>query len=416
MSVPSPAAPPADDAASNAAARSRGPLTGVRVIELATVLMAPYAGQLLGDLGADVIKVEAPSGDSNRFMNDGPHPQLSGIAMNLHRNKKSIVLDLKRAEALDALVELIAAADVLVTNFRPVALDQFGIQYKTFATRSPRLVYCEAHGFRTDSPEANEPAFDDTIQSLTGTPALSEEMGLDSRFPPFLLADKVAATAIVSGVLAALYERERSGRGQRVEVPMFDTVLAFNLTEHLARAAVPGGRAGYARILTLNRGPHQTSDGWLALMPYTNRHWRALYEAAGYAELLDQPWHKDMPTRLTQADTVYAELKSIIRRQPTAYWLEICAAKDVPVAQVPRMQEIVDDPALHRGVLRIVQHPVAGEYRHIVSPVVFSRTPVPPEPGPAPLLGQDTMQVLADLGYSPEQAADAARTSEGGSR
>jgi crotonobetainyl-CoA:carnitine CoA-transferase CaiB-like acyl-CoA transferase len=410
MSAPNPAADAGRQAGGDAVSPSRGPLTGVRVIELATVLMAPYAGQMLGDLGADVIKVEPPSGDSNRFMNDGPHPQLSGIAMNLHRNKKSIVLDLKRQPARDALVKLIAGADVLVTNFRPSALDQFGLQYEAFAARSPRLVYCEAHGFRTDSPDANGPAFDDTIQALTGTPALSEEMGLDSRFPPFLLADKVAATAIVSGVLAALYERERSGLGQRVEVPMFDTVLAFNLTEHLARAAVPGGRVGYSRILTLNRGPHQTSDGWLALMPYTNRHWRALYEAAGYAHLLEQPWHKDMPTRLAQADVVYAELKSIIREKPTAYWLEICAVTDVPVARVPRLQEIVDDAALHRGVLRTVKHPIAGNYRHIASPVIFSRTPAGDDFSPAPLLGQDTTQVLQELGYSRERAADAART------
>lgn len=396
-------------ASDDAADRPRGPLDGVRVIELATVLMAPYAGQMLGDLGAEVIKVEPPSGDSNRYMNDGPHPQLSGIAMNLHRNKKSIVLDLKRQPARDALVDLILAADVLVTNFRPSALAGFGLQYDAFASRAPRLIYCEAHGFRTDSPDANDPAFDDTIQSLTGIPALAEDMGLDSRFPPLLLADKVAATAIVSGVLAALYERERSGAGQRVEVPMFDTVLAFNLTEHLARAAIPGGQAGYSRILTLNRGPHQTSDGWLALMPYTNRHWRALYEAAGYAGLLDQPWHKDMATRLTQADVVYAELKAIISEKPTSYWLEVCAATDVPVAIVPHMQEIVERPDLHRGVLRIVKHPVAGEYRHIASPVVFSRTPVSDEPGPAPLLGQDTMRVLEDLGYPGPQAADAAQ-------
>jgi crotonobetainyl-CoA:carnitine CoA-transferase CaiB-like acyl-CoA transferase len=383
------------------------------VIELATVLMGPYAAQLLGDLGAEVIKVEPPAGDSNRYMNDGPHPQLSGIALNLHRNKKSIVLDLKRQLARDALKDLIVAADVLVTNFRPAALDGFGLQYDAFAVRAPRLVYCEAHGFRTDSPDANEPAFDDTIQSLTGIPALTEEMGLDSRFPPLLLADKVAATAIVSGVLAALYERERSGRGQRVEIPMFDTVLAFNLTEHLARAAVPGGRAGYSRILTLNRGPHQTSDGWLALMPYTNRHWRALYEATGHAELLEAPWHQDMATRLGQADTVYAELKAIIREKPTSYWLEVCASTDVPVALVPHLQEIVERPELHRGTLRVLKHPVAGEYRHIASPVVFSRTPVRDEPDPAPLLGQDTLPVLEDLGYSHADATDAARIGTG---
>lgn len=391
---------------SSPATRS-GPLAGIRVIELATVVMGPYAGQQFGDLGADVVKVEPPEGDSSRYINPGPHPDLSGTALNLHRNKRSVVLNLKRPAAREALLKLIDTADVLVTNYRPSALRRFGLRYEDLEARAPRLVYCEAHGFRSDGPEADDPAFDDTIQSLTGTATMLEDLGIEKRFLPFVIADKVTATAIVSGVLAGLYEREKSGRGQRIEVPMFNTLLAFNLTEHLARAAVPGGEVGHIRIQTLNRGPYQTSDGWLTVLPYTNRHWSNLYEAAGYANLLDQPWHKDMPTRMHQADKVYAELKTIVGERSTEYWLDTCAAQGIPVAQVAHLRDIVQDPALHRGVLRTLEHPVAGPYRHINSPFIFSRTPVAADPSPAPLLGEQTCEVLSEAGLSAEQVTDA---------
>jgi crotonobetainyl-CoA:carnitine CoA-transferase CaiB-like acyl-CoA transferase len=384
----------------------RGPLTGVRVVEIASVLMAPYATQILGDFGADVVKVEPAGGDTNRYMGKGPHPQLSGIALNLHRNKRSIVLDLKREAGQRVARRLLDDADVLVTNLMPASLAGFGLDYASLAESHPRLVYCESHGFRSDSPEADEPALDDTIQAHAGIPPMLEDIGLEVRFLPALLADKVSALVIVHSVLAALYERERSGLGQRVEVPMFDSTLAFTLVEHLAQAAIPGKPAGYPRALSANRGPHETSDGWLALMPYTNRQWRALYEAAGCGHLLDAPWHESMATRLVMADEAYGELKGILRQRTTAEWLEICRKADVPVAPVPRIAEIVEDPALHRGVLREVEHPALGTYRHIESPTIFSRTPSRDDPDPAPLIGEQTDEILRGLGLSDDEIAE----------
>jgi crotonobetainyl-CoA:carnitine CoA-transferase CaiB-like acyl-CoA transferase len=385
---------------------ANGPLSGVRVVELASVLMAPYTTQILGDLGAEIIKVEPPTGDTNRYMGNGPHPELSGIAMNLHRNKRSVVLDLKQPAAQEALRRLVGRADVLVTNLRPVALDEFGLDYESLSATNPGLVYCEAHGFRSDTSEADEPAFDDTIQALCGIPALVGDMGLETRFLPVLIADKVTGLTILYAVLAALYERERSGVGQRVEVPMFDSILSFTLAEHLAQAVLPGQPPGYSRALSLNRGPHQTSDGWLALMPYTNRQWRTLYEAVGCAHLLDEPWHKDMATRLVEADKAYGELKEIIRQRSTAEWLEICRVGDIPVAPVPRLAEIVEDPALHRGVLREAVHPAVGTYRQIAPPAIFSRTPSRELAENAPLLGEHTHEVLAELGLSDSEIAE----------
>jgi crotonobetainyl-CoA:carnitine CoA-transferase CaiB-like acyl-CoA transferase len=379
------------------------PLSGIRVVELATVMMAPYASQILGDLGADIVKVEPPTGDTSRYMADGPHPQLSGISLNMHRNKRSIVLDLKRPEPLAALRRLIEQADVVVTNLMPAALEEFGIAYHHFESSHPRLIYCEAHGFRTDSPEADEPALDDTISSLTGIPGLFADQGLETRFPPMLVSDKVAGLTIVYGVTTALFERERSGKGQRIEVPMFDTILAFTLAEHLARAAVPGQKPGYDRLLTLNRGPHETSDGWLAVMPYTNRQWQALYSATGNEELLENPWHADMQTRLVRAEEAYGELKTIIRQRTTDEWIQLCRRESIPVARVNRLHEIVDDPSLHRGVLRETEHPHGGRYRQIAPPVRFSRTPLAEIAGHAPLLDENGAEILAEAGFSPEE-------------
>jgi formyl-CoA transferase len=188
---------------------------------------------------------------------------------------------------------------------------------------------------------------------------------------------------------------------------MFDTILSFTLTEHLARAAIPGETAGYSRLLTLNRGPHKTRDGWIAMMPYTDRNWRALYEATGHEDLLDAPWHEGgMRTRLVEADTVYGELKAIIAERTTDEWLAICRAHDVPCEIVPRIAEIVDDPKLHRGVLREAEHPAVGTYRQISPALIFSRTPLAEIADPAPLLGADTAEVLVWLGYDDAAIAE----------
>jgi crotonobetainyl-CoA:carnitine CoA-transferase CaiB-like acyl-CoA transferase len=381
-----------------------GPLAGLTVIELATTVMAPYAGQLLGDMGAEVVKIEGFEGDPNRSMAGGGHPELSGVALNLHRNKRSIALDLKLPAGREIALRLAAEADVFVTNMRPSALERLGLDYESVRAVAPRIVYAEAHGYLIESGKAAEPSYDDTIQSLTGLPRLSEQVGTGVFFPPMLIADKVSGLHIVQGVLAALVRRGITGEGQRVEIPMFNSVLAFVLTEHIGLAAFPGGPAGYSRILTANRGPHKTADGWLALMPYLDRHWKALFTEAGCEELLDSPWHADMVSRLREADTVYGELKTVVARRTTAEWLETCRRLDVPVAEVPTLDDIVNDEARHHGVLSLTEHPVVGTHRSIASPIRYYGTPVP-APKPAPLIGEDGETILDDLGYSGDDIA-----------
>ncbi len=368
------------------------------MIEIATVIMGPYGAQLLGDLGAEVIKIESAKGDSSRAMGGGPHPELSGVALNLHRNKSSIVLDLKRPEAVAVVKRLLADADVLLTNLRPGPLARLGLDYESLAAEFPQLVFCQAQGFPTDSDEADLPAYDDIIQALAGLPQLGEIAFGSMHFLPTIVADKVAGMFISQGVLAALVARGRTGRGQRVEVPMFDTALAFNLVEHLAKAAVAGGEPGYNRVLTPNRGPHATLDGYIAMLPYTDAQWQALFAAVGKESILDGPSFSTHRARLDNADEVYGTLAAIAAERTTAEWLELCAEHSVPVAPIPDLADIVANATHHRGALVDRVHPVAGAFRSIRAPLRFSESTLD-DPLPAPLLGQDTVEVLRLAGY-----------------
>ncbi len=379
-------------------AQDPGVLDGVRVLDLTTVIMGPYATQVLGDLGADVIKVETGAGDTNRFIGGGPHPELSGIALNINRNKRAVSLDLKHPEGMVAMLRILDSCDVFVTNLRPGPLARLGLSYADLASTRPRLVYCQAQGFRSGTDEEDRPAYDDIIQAAAGLPRLNEATVGITAFIPSVLADKVAGQTIVSAVLAALLHRERTGRGQRVEVPMFDAVLSFNLVEHLSRAATPGQPSGYSRIMTRTRGPHRTSDGYVALLPYTDQQWHRLFAAVGREELLDEPWFADHRTRLLDAEAVYGHLAAIVAERTTEEWLTICAEHDIPANPVPDLDEILDDPALHRGVITMADHPVTGPYRAIGPGMILTETPLRTRL-PAPLRSQHTAEVLAEVGY-----------------
>jgi crotonobetainyl-CoA:carnitine CoA-transferase CaiB-like acyl-CoA transferase len=395
-----------------------GPLAGVRVLELASVVMAPYAGQILGDLGAEVTKVETGSGDPSRVMGGGPHPELSGVALNLHRNKRSIGIDLKRPEGRAVVLRLLRDCDVFVTNLRPGPLARLGLAYDDLAADFPQLVHCEAMGFRSDTAESDLPAYDDIIQALTGFPQLLGIAFGETHFIPSTIVDKIAGLFIVQGVLAALVARSTTGRGQRVEIPMFDVGLAFNLVEHIGRAAVAGEPAGYNRVLSAHRGPHRTTDGYLAVMPYTDEHWRVLFRAVGQEAVLDEPLFADRRLRLANPDGVYGTLAGIIRERPTGEWVTLCHEHGIPASAVPPLDDILADPAHHRGVLSDADHPVVGRYRQIRQPVIFFGSE-PVTHRPAPLRAQDSVAVLEGAGYERDEidrlvAAGVVERREGG--
>ncbi len=241
---------------------ARGPLAGVRVIELATVLMAPLASQILGDMGADVIKVESEKLDSGRVLGGMVDADISSVSLNLQRNKRSIRLDLKNEAGREVLLRVLDTADVFITNMRPQALARLSLDALSVTATRPQLIYCEAHGFRNGTPDADRPAFDDIIQAESGMTRMGERAGMEVRFLPAVMADKLSGLYVAQAVLGALLHHRATGRGQHVEVPMFDAVLHFNLIEHLAGATIPGGSTGYSRILSRHRGPHATKDGY----------------------------------------------------------------------------------------------------------------------------------------------------------
>jgi crotonobetainyl-CoA:carnitine CoA-transferase CaiB-like acyl-CoA transferase len=373
-------------------ANASGPLDGVRVLDLTSIVMGPLATQILGDLGADVITVEDPRGTLSRVMTAGPHPQLSGVALNLLRNKRNVVLDLKTTEGRDAFLSIAATAQVVVTNLRPATLERLRLTYEDVAAVQPDIVYCQAQGYPSDSPAANAPAYDDVIQAGTGLPDAFRRFSGEPLFAPTLMADKVSGLIIAYAVLAALLHRERTGEGQRVEVPMVDVMTAFMLVEHAgaATARPPQGEPGYQRILNPERKPQRTKDGWVSVLPYTTRNFEDIFRAGGRDDLAEDDRIHSARSRLQHADALYREVAAILTQRTTDEWLEFCAASDVPASAIPTLDQMVDDLAED-------DHPVVGRYKVIPQPVRFSRMRGPVVRRPAALSGQHTDEVLAEV-------------------
>jgi crotonobetainyl-CoA:carnitine CoA-transferase CaiB-like acyl-CoA transferase len=375
-----------------------GPLHGVRVLDLTSVVMGPLATQILGDLGADVITVESRDGDINRTMSSGPVPGLSGVSLNLLRNKRNVALDISRLEGSQALLAVAADCDVFVTNLRSGSLERAGLTYADLAKVRTDVIYCQANGFASDGPQAGQPAFDDVIQAASGVPDLMRRAGLPPSLVPMLLADKICGLVIVYAILAALFHRERSGEGQRIEVPMLDTMRAFTLAEHGGSAIPrpPRGPAGYPRIMTPLRGPAATADGWLALQPHRREQWDALVRAAGLDELAGD-------SRLSNRNLWrepgfgYATLSRVLATRTTAQWLEFCAEHGIPAAEAAGIDAIIDE-------LPEAGHPLAGPYKVIPPPVRFSATPASVR-RPAPQVGEHTREVLTEAGLTDDQIA-----------
>jgi crotonobetainyl-CoA:carnitine CoA-transferase CaiB-like acyl-CoA transferase len=385
-----------------------GPLAGIKVLDLTTVVLGPLASQILGDLGAEVIKIEAREGDIMRYAGPSRHREMGHVFLNLNRNKRSLCIDLKRPEAAAVLLALVGQSDVFMHNMRPQAMERLGFAYDRLREANPRLVYCSAHGYGQDGPLADRPAFDDIIQGASGFVALEQATGGEARFVPTLVGDKTVGLTMVYAVMAALLQRARTGEGQAVEVPMLETMTAFVMAEHMGGLTFdpPIGPPGYARMLAPDRRPHRTADGHICILPYSDRHWRDFFRIAGRSEFADDPRLADAQTRSRHVAELYALIAECVGCQTTAYWLDKLKAADIPCGPVNPLAALPEDEQLAAvDFFPLTDHPSEGRIRIVRPPVRFGAADCALR-HPAPLLGQHSREILREAGLGEAEVED----------
>ncbi|HET8612822.1 MAG TPA: CoA transferase [Sphingomonas sp.] len=384
--------------------RLQGPLAGVRVIDCTSVLMGPYATQIMADLGADVIKIESPDGDTTRYLPPGPDPARGGMFLNVNRGKRSLALDLKRLGARAALLKLIEGADLFIHSMRPGAIKRLGLDYEVLRTGNPRLIYANLYGFGREGPYRDYPAYDDIVQSASGLVSLQAR--LSNGEPTYLatvVADKVAGLTGLYAVLAALYARERTGEGQEVEVPMFETLVSFTMIEHLCGSLFdpPQGPAEYPRVTAAARRPYRTRDGYIGVMIYNDKHWRSFFRAIGDPEWARDPIFASMRSRTENIGTVLHKLAEVIEQRSTAEWIALFREAEVPAMAIATPADLLHDPHLEATGFWTERESEFGRLRFPGIPTRFSATPgAIGDPGPA--LGADSRAILAEAGLDPE--------------
>ncbi|MBC7505410.1 MAG: CoA transferase [Sandarakinorhabdus sp.] len=376
------------------------PLHGLKVIDLSSVVFGPYCAQWFADLGADVIKLEAPEGDSTRQTGPGLEPGMAALFVGCNRGKRGLVLDLKTAGGQAALDRLLATADVLLHSIRPQKLAALGLDPAALLARHPRLVFAGLHGFGEAGPYGGMPAYDDVIQGMSGTADLMARATGEPRYMPTIIADKVSGLTAGIAILAAIVRRQTTGKGGFVEIPMFETMVAFNFVEHFYghHFDPPLGQLGYPRVMAPWRRPFATTDGHVCMLAYTDAHWRAFFTAAGVPGHLDDPRFATIATRTTHVDAIYAIVGALLSGRTTAEWLALLEDAQIPCAKVIGLADLESDPhLLATGFFQTVETP-AGVMKFPGVPVLFDgeRPPV----AVPPRLGGDTRAVLAEAGFS----------------
>ncbi|MEQ9122549.1 MAG: CoA transferase [Alphaproteobacteria bacterium] len=391
-----------------------GPLSGVRVVDMTTVVVGPICGRTLGDQGADVVKVEAPGGDLLRTMAKGArNPGMSGKFMNFNRNKRSICLDIKQPAGLEALKKLIASADVFVTNVRPNALARAGLDYESLKARNPRLVYCGIVAFGKGGRYYNRPAYDPIVQSLSGVAGTFERAIGEPRFVPMVMTDHVTGLIAAQCIGFALYRREKTGIGEAIETPMLENMASFVSSEHLAGLTFvpPAGESGDNRLLSPDYRPLPTSDGYITVGPNTNPQAFAFFDAIGRPELKTDPRFDSAASRTSHAAEYFEVRAAGLLQKTTAEWLEIFDRLDVPAAAYNSIDDLLEDPHLADvGFYEEIDHPTEGRILKTKTPNTFTGG-MREDTLPAPHIGEQTRAILAELGYG---AADVAAMVESG--
>jgi len=373
----------------------------MRVLDLTSVVMGPLATRILGDLGADVIRVEEPGGDIIRHYEPMRHEAMSAFGMNMSRNKRSVVLDLKATAGRQALLDLAATCDVFVTNLRRSALERLGIDEPAIRAVRPDIVHCIANGWGSDGPNADRAAYDDVIQAASGMASMFAWNGGEPALIPSIVADKVTGLHMAYAICAALYRRARTGEGDSIEVPMAETMAAFNLVEHLGGQTFrpTHGDFSYARVTTPNRRPRRTTDGWIVILPYSREAWARFFDHGGRPALADDDRFATTTSRITNADALYGLLDDVVATRSTADWLAFCADHSIPASAVVELEHVGEDPHFAAVALLVDDdHPGEGPYRYVRVPVRFASRPETLRRH-APRLGEHTREVLTELGY-----------------
>ena len=383
-----------------------GPLAGVRVLDLTINVLGPVATMILGDMCADVIKIETPEGDPNRQNGPARHPNMAAMHLNMNRNKRSVTLNLKRPEAREALLRMVQSADVFIHSMRPAAAQRLGIDYEEIARRNPRIVYGYGCGYMPGGSRENDPAFDDVVQGEAGIADLMLRSVGQARYLPTVLVDKFCGYMLASAVGMALYARERSGVGQLVRVPMLETIVAFNLQEHLWGGVFDppmGSGVGYVRLLSEHRRPYETRDGHICVLAVNDEQWRRLLPTIGRPELVTDPRFSTVDGRMKNIDHVYGVVSDQMKTQTTAEWHRLLDAIDIPNGAMARFEDMLNDAYLNEtGFFHRYEHPSEGPMLTPCVPTQFSATPGGIHRHP-PRLGEHNAEVFAALGYSEQE-------------
>jgi crotonobetainyl-CoA:carnitine CoA-transferase CaiB-like acyl-CoA transferase len=377
-----------------------GALDGVRIVDLTSVGMGPMATQLLADMGADVVKIEGAEGDVFRHVTPQRHHGMGHPHLNLNRNKRSVVLDLKTPGGMANLLALIASADVFISNMRAPAMRRLGLDAETLTKKYPKLIYCGCYGYSEKGPYAGRAAVDDTIQAACGLAWLQGDAGNEPpRYVKSVVADKVLALYVAQAVTAALFARERTGKGQAVEVPMFECMVSFLAVEHLAGKTFvpPKGPTGYSRLLNPFRRPFETTDGYIGVVPYTDGQWRRFFEIIGAPELARDERYRTQQARSRHFGQLYEIIDVALKQKSTAEWIALLKDADIPFAPVNSLDALLDDPHLAAiGFWRKLEHPTEGALIQAGLPISFSLTPMEVRRH-APGIGEHTEEVLVEI-------------------
>ena len=390
-------------------AANMGPLAGVRVVDLTTVIMAPMAARILGDMGADVIKVEGATSDFMRDFVPTRNPGMGGITMNLHRNKRSMMLDLKSPGGHRAMLDLVATADVFVSNMRPAALARLDLAPDDLMAVAPELVYCGAVGFGADGPYAGRAAYDDVIQSVSGMATMRGWAGDDPALVSSTIADKIASLHIVYAILAGLVRKGTTGKGDVIEVPMAESLASFNLVEHLnGHTFEPKMEPfSYQRLQTEHRRPQASADGWIHLLPYSTKNYFDIFVECGRPELVEDERFATVNSRVANINALYELVHEFAATKTTAEWMAFSEEHSIPCMPVNRIDELESDPHFAAvGLFEPAEHPSEGSYRVIKDPIKFASDDSPTLRRHAPRVGEHTAELLAEFGWSAADIAD----------